>query len=131
MRRQVRKDQENKQAGVHGKSHAAFGEKREAARGASSAMAIIQGLARNNAQFAEADSTRHQIAVVPRRPRRKARLRRATAREDKGKEIRMERTEERQAGKVSHNGDKEAGKETAKEAREERTLERATKSRTQ
>ena len=127
VRRPVRKAEENKEAEALGKSHAAIGEKREAARGAGSATAIIQDLARNNARSAEADFTRQRIAVVPRRLRRKARVRRATARKETGKEIKKER----HAGRVSHSGDKEAGRETAPEVREEKTVERATKSRTQ
>ena len=131
VRRRVRKDQGNKEVAVLGRNHAGTLMEKRGACGDANAQHTTGEQSRMSASTVEVPFTA-QPTVEDRRSRErkraKARMRKV---KEKEKEKRVESTEERQAGKASHSGDKEAGKETAKEAREEKRMERATKSRTQ
>ena len=129
--RKGRKVEESKEAESHGKSHAVTLMERKGACGDANAQHTTDEQNKMNASTVAVPFT-EQPTVEGRRSRKQRRAK-ARVRKVKGKERekRTESTEERQAGKASHSGDKEAGRETAKEVRQEKRMERVTKSRTQ
>ena len=129
--REVRRVEENKEAEAHGETHAVILRETRVACGDVNVPRTTDEQNKMNASTVAVPFT-GQPTVEGRRSRKrrkaKARMRKV---KEKERETRVESKEERQAGRDSHSGDKEAGRETAKEVREEKIMERATKSRTQ
>ena len=134
MKRRARKVEESKEAEAHGESHAVTLRERKSARGDVNVPHTTDEQNKMNASTVAVPFTAHLTVDDQRSQRRRrvrARIRKVKEEEKKEKETKAERMEEKQVGEVKEHGDKEAGKETAKEVREEKTMERATKSRTQ